>query len=86
MPDLYLFVGKDNANECNENLFSDCRVQLILCKDSLFFSRSKKMHRNFITNRENTAIVRKFYKISAEKLTYFRKKIPWPNISQNTAF
>jgi len=24
---------KDYANERNENLFSDCRVQLILCKD-----------------------------------------------------
>lgn len=48
--------------------------------------RSKKMHRNFITNRENTAIVRKFYKIIAEKLTYFRQNFPWPNISQNTAF
>lgn len=23
---------KDNANECKENLFSICRVQLILCK------------------------------------------------------
>lgn len=26
-------VVKDNANERNENLFSHCRVQLILCKD-----------------------------------------------------
>ena len=24
----------DNANERNENLFSDCRVQLIFCKDN----------------------------------------------------
>ena len=31
---LYLFfLCKDNANERNENLFSNCRVQLILCKD-----------------------------------------------------
>ena len=29
------------------------------------------MHRNFITNRENTAIVRKFYKISAEKFRFY---------------
>lgn len=27
---------KDNANECNENLFSDCRVQLIFYKDTNF--------------------------------------------------
>ena len=28
------FCCKDNANERNENLFSNCRVQLILCKDN----------------------------------------------------
>ena len=32
---FYLFfLCKDNANERNENLFSNCRVQLILCKDN----------------------------------------------------
>ena len=25
---------KDNASECNESLLSNCRVQLIFCKDS----------------------------------------------------
>ena len=29
-----LYFCKDNANERNENLFSNCRVQLILCKDN----------------------------------------------------
>ena len=27
---------KDNANERNESLLSNCRVQLILCKDNTF--------------------------------------------------
>ena len=27
---------KDNANERNESLLSNCRVQLILCKDKTF--------------------------------------------------
>jgi len=27
-------TGKDNANERNESLLSNCRVQLILCKDN----------------------------------------------------
>ena len=30
---MQLILCKDNANERNENLFSNCRVQLILCKD-----------------------------------------------------
>jgi len=29
-----LSYAKDNANERNENLFSNCRVQIILCKDN----------------------------------------------------
>ena len=33
---LYLFVGKENANERKESLFSICRVQLFLCKDTAF--------------------------------------------------
>ena len=28
---------KDNANERNESLLSNCRVQLILCKDNAKF-------------------------------------------------
>ena len=32
---MQLILCKDNANERNENLFSNCRVQLILCKDSI---------------------------------------------------
>ena len=31
---MQLIFCKDNANERNENLFSNCRVQLILCKDT----------------------------------------------------
>ncbi|WP_337469316.1 hypothetical protein [Hallella sp.] len=32
-----LGVGKDSASESHENLFSNGRVQPILCKDSTFF-------------------------------------------------
>jgi hypothetical protein len=33
---LYLFGGKENANERKESLLSICRVQLFLCKDTTF--------------------------------------------------
>ena len=33
---MQLILCKDNANERNENLFSNCRVQLILCKNTTF--------------------------------------------------
>ena len=33
---LYLFGDKENANERKESLFSICRVQLFLCKDTTF--------------------------------------------------
>ena len=31
--EMQLILCKDNANERNESLLSNCRVQLILCKD-----------------------------------------------------
>ena len=31
---MQLILCKDNANERNENLFSNCRVQLFFCKDN----------------------------------------------------
>ena len=36
MDAISLFVGKENANERKESLFSICRVQLFLCKDTTF--------------------------------------------------
>ena len=33
----YFYRCKDNANERNESLLSNCRVQLIFCKDTHFF-------------------------------------------------
>ena len=33
---ILLFVGKENANERKESLFSICRVQLFFCKDTSF--------------------------------------------------
>ena len=31
---LIVICCKDNANKCNESLLSNCRVQLIFCKDN----------------------------------------------------
>ena len=36
-------VCKDNANESNESLLSNCRVQLVLCKESTF-AASRQPH------------------------------------------
>ena len=33
----YRFFCKDYASERNESLLSNCRAQLIFCKDTLFF-------------------------------------------------
>ena len=33
---LYLFGGKENANERKESLLSICRVQLFFCKVTTF--------------------------------------------------
>ena len=33
----YRSCCKENASERNESLLSNCRVQLIFCKDTLFF-------------------------------------------------
>ena len=37
------FFCKDNANECNESLLSNCRVQLVFCKESTF-AASRQPH------------------------------------------
>ena len=34
---IQLSFCKDYASECNESLLSNCRAQLIFCKDTLFF-------------------------------------------------
>jgi len=33
-------ISKDNANECNESLLSNCRVQLILCKKASKYNKA----------------------------------------------
>ena len=47
---MFIFC-KDNANERNESLLSNCRVQLILCKDNKkddkMGDRNVKMWMNF---------------------------------------
>ena len=46
-----LIFSKDNANERNESLLSNCRMQLILCKDNkkddTKRDRNAKMWMNF---------------------------------------
>ena len=39
---MQLILCKDNANERNESLLSNCRVQLILCKDKKKFGKQMK--------------------------------------------
>ena len=34
---MQLFFFKENANERNESLLSNCRVLLFFCKDNTFF-------------------------------------------------
>ena len=46
------FCCKDNANERNENLFSNCRVQLILCKDKTFAEIFKIFQNKYIEIRK----------------------------------
>ena len=46
------FLCKDNANERNENLFSNCRVQLILCKDKTFSEILKIFQNKYIEIRK----------------------------------
>lgn len=40
---IYFQGGKDYANERNESLLSNCRVQLIFCKDKENL-RTKQVH------------------------------------------
>ena len=41
--EMQLIFGKDNANERNESLLSNCRVQLILCKDKKIIWKTNEM-------------------------------------------
>ena len=46
------FCCKNNANERNENLFSNCRVQLILYKDKTFSEILKIFQNKYIEIRK----------------------------------
>ena len=55
---MQLILCKDNANERNENLFSNCRVQPIFCKDKykndnqqVFANKSFIRNEHFSQNR-----------------------------------
>ena len=41
LPFIRPICRKDNANERNESLLSNCRVQLILCKDKQYYRINK---------------------------------------------
>ena len=41
--EMQLILCKDNANERNESLLSNCRVQLILCKDKKIIWKTNEM-------------------------------------------
>ena len=62
------FCCKDNANERNENLFSNCRVQLILCKDN-----ANERNKNLFSNCRMQLILCKD-KTFSEILKIFQNK------------
>jgi hypothetical protein len=45
---VQLIFCKDNANERNESLLSNCRVQLILCKDKKIIWKTNEMRTKII--------------------------------------
>ena len=53
---------KDNANERKENVFSICRVQLILCKDNRLFIYfvliDLYQHKNFVQSIAEFKVIR----------------------------
>ena len=52
---------KDNANERNESLLSNCRVQLIFCKDT-----KKKIKESSRSGNSYTIIINNFKKLNNE--------------------
>ena len=53
---LYVIGCKVNANERNENLLSNCRVQLCLCKGNAFFWNEETFGEVFCSKLENGLI------------------------------
>ena len=50
---ILLFLCKDYASERNENLFSNCRAQLILCKITLFFRKMQEIFEKMFESKED---------------------------------
>ena len=48
-----LIFCKDNANERNESLLSNCRVQLILCKDKKIIWKTNEMRTKISEKRKH---------------------------------
>ena len=73
----YFYRCKDNANERNENLLSNCRVQLIFCKDNAN-ERNESLLSNcrvqliFCKDKQKTLNYQRFLCFS----TCFDRKIP----------
>ena len=53
---LYVIECKVNANERNENLLSNCRVQLCLCKGNAFYLNEETFGEVFCSKLENGLI------------------------------
>ena len=51
--EMQLILCKDNANERNENLLSNCRVQLILCKDKKIIWKTNEMRTKISEKRKH---------------------------------
>ena len=52
--EMQLILYKDYASERNESLLSNCRAQLILCKDMLFFRKMQEFSRKCLRVRKIT--------------------------------
>ena len=50
------FFCKENANERNESLLSNCRVQLFLCKDTMIFAEVIYKKRTIICKKQTWGV------------------------------
>ena len=49
---VIFFCCKENANERNESLLSNCRVQLFFCKDTMIFAEVIYKKRTIICKKQ----------------------------------
>ena len=75
---ILLFFFIDYASERNENLLSNCRAQLILCKITLFFRKMQGIIGKCLRVKEITEKAKKkgFFVVTIKIFMYFCKNTP----------